>query len=120
MRAQTTVGRVGGVGKRELVKLSSKQASVTELLVDGESHSTGTSGESVEDVQIKSDVGQHGENAIVESSLLGDELDIALRAEAYNWPRLVFPPLKRSGHIIIDGCTQEGVTFEHSDVSIPD
>ncbi|KAJ3487116.1 hypothetical protein NLI96_g3758 [Meripilus lineatus] len=108
VRAQTTVGRVGGVGKRELVKLSSKQASVTELLVDGESHSTGTSGESVEDVQIKSDVGQHGENAIVESSLLGDELDIALRAEAYNWPRLVFPPLKRSGHIIIDGCTQEG------------
>ncbi|KAI6153974.1 mitochondrial small ribosomal subunit Rsm22-domain-containing protein [Pisolithus tinctorius] len=31
-----------------------------------------------------------------------------LRREAYRWPRLVFPPLKKSGHIIIDACTAEG------------
>lgn len=31
-----------------------------------------------------------------------------IRQEAYNWPRLVFPPLKRSGHVILDGCTAEG------------
>ncbi|KIL01021.1 hypothetical protein PAXRUDRAFT_821028 [Paxillus rubicundulus Ve08.2h10] len=35
-------------------------------------------------------------------------LEGALRREAYGWPRLVFPPLKKSGHIIIDACTQEG------------
>ncbi|KAF9225375.1 hypothetical protein BS17DRAFT_778516 [Gyrodon lividus] len=35
-------------------------------------------------------------------------LEEALRREAYGWPRLVFPPLKKSGHIIIDACTQEG------------
>lgn len=31
----------------------------------------------------------------------------ALRNEAFHWPRLVFPPLKKSGHIIIDACTAE-------------
>ncbi|KAG9313997.1 mitochondrial small ribosomal subunit Rsm22-domain-containing protein [Chiua virens] len=35
-------------------------------------------------------------------------LEEALRNEAYGWPRLVFPPLKKSGHIIIDACTREG------------
>jgi len=35
-------------------------------------------------------------------------LEEALRSEAYGWPRLVFPPLKKSGHIIIDACTREG------------
>ena len=35
-------------------------------------------------------------------------LEGVLRSEAYGWPRLVFPPLKKSGHIIIDACTREG------------
>jgi Mitochondrial small ribosomal subunit Rsm22 len=37
-------------------------------------------------------------------------LEEALRLEAYSWPRLVFPPLKKSGHIILDSCTAEGET----------
>lgn len=36
------------------------------------------------------------------------DIEEALRREAYRWPRLVFPPLKKSGHIIIDACTAEG------------
>jgi hypothetical protein len=36
------------------------------------------------------------------------DLEEVLRSEAYGWPRLVFPPLKKSGHIIIDACTREG------------
>ncbi|KZS91904.1 hypothetical protein SISNIDRAFT_456089, partial [Sistotremastrum niveocremeum HHB9708] len=36
------------------------------------------------------------------------ELDEALRVESYQWPRLIVPPLKRSGHIILDACTPEG------------
>lgn len=36
------------------------------------------------------------------------DLEEALRSEAYGWPRLVFPPLKKSGHIILDACTREG------------
>lgn len=30
------------------------------------------------------------------------------RDAAYSWPRIVFPPLKRSGHIILDSCTADG------------
>jgi ribosomal protein RSM22 (predicted rRNA methylase) len=37
-----------------------------------------------------------------------DALKEALRLEAFSWPRLVVPPLKRSGHVIIDSCTPEG------------
>ena len=35
----------------------------------------------------------------------------SLRKHAYHWPRLVFPPLKRSGHIILDSCTPTGRIF---------
>jgi len=37
-----------------------------------------------------------------------------LRQEAYQWPRLVFRPMKKSGHIILDSCTAEGLLFLHS------
>ena len=35
-------------------------------------------------------------------------IEESLRKHAYHWPRLVFPPLKRSGHIILDSCTPSG------------
>lgn len=35
-------------------------------------------------------------------------IEHSLRNHAYHWPRLVFPPLKRSGHIILDSCTSAG------------
>ena len=36
------------------------------------------------------------------------DIEDSLRKHAYHWPRLVFPPLKRSGHIILDSCTPSG------------
>lgn len=36
------------------------------------------------------------------------DIEHSLRNHAYHWPRLVFPPLKRSGHIILDSCTSAG------------
>lgn len=36
------------------------------------------------------------------------ELDDKLRQEAYSWPRLVFPPLKNGGHVILDVCANHG------------
>ncbi|EAU92266.1 3-methyl-2-oxobutanoate hydroxymethyltransferase [Coprinopsis cinerea okayama7 len=36
------------------------------------------------------------------------EVHETLRQEAYHWPRLVFPPMKKSGHVILDSCTSEG------------
>lgn len=46
------------------------------------------------------------------TELNGEELQDQLRREAYEWPRLVFPPFKKSGHIILDACTAEGM-FQH-------
>lgn len=40
-----------------------------------------------------------------------ENLEEALRLEAYNWPRLVFPPMKKNGHVILDGCTAEGTSL---------
>ena len=37
-----------------------------------------------------------------------DDLSPALRPEAYAWPRLVAPPLKRSGHVVMDACCPNG------------
>ena len=31
-----------------------------------------------------------------------------IRAESFYWPRVIYPPLKRSGHVILDTCTKEG------------
>lgn len=47
-----------------------------------------------------------------------EQIEPGLRAEAYHWPRIILPPIKNSGHIIIDGCTAEGdpylVLFKNS------
>jgi ribosomal protein RSM22 (predicted rRNA methylase) len=43
------------------------------------------------------------------SHLSTAELEEQLRQEAYQWSRLVFSPLKKSGHIILDSCTAEGM-----------
>ena len=32
----------------------------------------------------------------------------SLREEAFSWPRLVAPPIKSSGHVIMDVCAQSG------------
>ncbi|KAJ2786924.1 37S ribosomal protein S22 [Coemansia interrupta] len=31
-----------------------------------------------------------------------------LAEEAYGWPRIVLPPIKRKGHVLVDMCTTEG------------
>lgn len=48
---------------------------------------------------------------VVEKQDSPDNIEGSLRKHAYYWPRLVFPPLKRSGHIILDSCTPSGKTF---------
>ena len=45
------------------------------------------------------------------------DLEGPLRKHAYHWPRLVFPPLKLSGHIILDSCKPNGRMF--SKVHVP-
>lgn len=101
--ALTKLGRIGQVGKRQLEKEALAQVPVKELTLHSEH----------EEAQAKA----ISFTPIVESVKTVDgnghskspkELDTALRLEGYHWPRLVFPPLKNSGHIILDGCTPEG------------
>ncbi|OSD06141.1 Rsm22-domain-containing protein [Trametes coccinea BRFM310] len=100
--ATTKVGRIGEVGRRELIKQAEESVPVTQLSIEGESAAL----ESVEEFAADDTSAEPLENG--ETALTTSELDAALRHEAYSWPRLVFPPLKRSGHIILDGCTAEG------------
>jgi ribosomal protein RSM22 (predicted rRNA methylase) len=38
-----------------------------------------------------------------------EALEEDMRKEAYRWPRLVYPPLKRSGHVVMDTCHPSGM-----------
>ncbi|TFY79446.1 hypothetical protein EWM64_g4571 [Hericium alpestre] len=107
VKPSTEVGRVGEVGKWELASLDAK-AAITELLLHDDH---------AQDAVAHTD--QH--SAVADLSTLisdltstatgvpgSDDVEEALRQEAFYWPRLVFPPLKRSGHVILDSCTPEG------------
>ncbi|KAH9897940.1 mitochondrial small ribosomal subunit Rsm22-domain-containing protein [Cubamyces lactineus] len=99
--ATTKIGRVGEVGRREMLKRAEDMTPMTQLTLDGE-HTEPAESVVADDVPaaLHSDDG--------ETALTTSDINAALRQEAYSWPRLVFPPLKRSGHIILDGCTAEG------------
>ncbi|OSX67019.1 hypothetical protein POSPLADRAFT_1164299 [Postia placenta MAD-698-R-SB12] len=91
-QVSTKVGRIGDVGKREQDKMFLRETPISELQPVEGGMSEGVS-PSVEPAGAPIDT---------------HEVEAALRLEAYSWPRLVFPPLKRSGHVILDGCTTEG------------
>ena len=38
-----------------------------------------------------------------------EETAALIKAEAFHWPRLVRPPLKKSGHVIMDVCGPSGM-----------
>lgn len=93
---ETNVGTIGGIGLRVLTKeLENAPVKELELHVDGQT----------------STVAPIPENLSLDLNPVstGSELQDRLRKEAYQWPRLVFPPLKKSGHIILDACTSEGI-----------
>ncbi|KDQ14022.1 hypothetical protein BOTBODRAFT_66460 [Botryobasidium botryosum FD-172 SS1] len=37
-----------------------------------------------------------------------------MRSEAYSWPRIIYSPIKRSGHVILDTCTKQGHIARHT------
>ena len=96
--ATTQTGRIGEVGLRALQQAD--KIPIKELsLHDGSEGPT----------PIESDVLMETENPVLPVVMNQEDLEVKLRQEAFNWPRLVFPPLKRSGHVILDGCTIEGM-----------
>lgn len=103
-------GRVGEVGKREMQKIAQKDKRMTELTVDGEHPPTVAAVSGTDDADttsISQETGILGQSDI-QMAASSEEMEEALRSEAYHWPRLVYPPLKKSGHIILDSCTAEG------------
>lgn len=95
-----SVGRVGEIGRQALHKDILTQMPMKELTLHDE-----------HDADVPADLSVATSTDIArvnDASPTPLELLAALRLEAYHWPRLIFPPLKRSGHIILDSCTTEG------------
>ncbi|KAH9178851.1 Rsm22-domain-containing protein [Lactarius sanguifluus] len=90
-------GRLGEVGRRQIQK-GAKRAPVELELDDAGSLAT---------TQL-ADAGVPPEE-IAEPYAHGPaEIDSLLKAESFHWPRLVFPPLKKSGHVVMDVCAPSG------------
>jgi ribosomal protein RSM22 (predicted rRNA methylase) len=93
---------VGQVGKEELERAKEKRLSgQRELLVSGESEKIDEAVGTAIAIDTKTE----------ELDIAPDVMEAALMSESYKWPRLVFPPLKKSGHIILDCCTAEGTKY---------
>jgi ribosomal protein RSM22 (predicted rRNA methylase) len=104
--ADAKSGRIGEVGRWALAKEASLQVPLRELKVHdhhNEARFVGT--ESSLTNALSQSINPEVSNNEPQSRA---ELQEALRFEAFGWPRLVFPPLKRSGHVILDCCTAEG------------
>jgi ribosomal protein RSM22 (predicted rRNA methylase) len=95
------------VGKEELERQKEKQSrNQRQLLVSEES----------EKVDEAVDTAIAADTEVEEPEIAPDVMEAALMSESYKWSRLVFPPLKRSGHIILDCCTAEGTKYGSFDL----
>jgi ribosomal protein RSM22 (predicted rRNA methylase) len=100
--AGTKAGRIGEVGQRAIDKDNLTRVPMKELILHEEhDESSSAVGNTTVHEPIKTTESSH-----ILASHVG--LQHALKLEAYSWPRLVFPPLKRSGHVILDSCTSQG------------
>lgn len=97
------IGRLGGVGKEVLEKEAIKR--------EGKSELKEVEGGEFEMVSLAD-----SPTAAIGDGMSGqteDEVEQGLRKEAYTWPRVVAPPMKRAGHVILDTCFPDG-TFPSS------
>lgn len=99
------IGRIGAVGKEALEKEARDSAPVKELILHDD-----------HELEVLEDAAAAVEGLspldVVETQS-PEQVQEALRLEAFSWPRLVFPPMKRSGHVILDSCTAEGLSSHH-------
>jgi len=67
-----------------------------------------------EDSHIQDSEQEHSTTSIrLDQGYDEEQFREAIRLEAFQWPRLVFPPLKKNGHVIIDGCTAQGASMSY-------
>jgi ribosomal protein RSM22 (predicted rRNA methylase) len=105
---QATIGRIGEVGRRALEKERRLEKALKELKEFNESVDAGTLTVSSEYSSLDDD-DTHSRNS--DNGYDMNQVEEHLRQESYYWPRLVLPPLKRGGHVIIDGCMPEGFIY---------
>ena len=92
------VGRLGDVGKRQKQLEEAKRPPV-ELEVDDGSPQT-SSTHAIASTQPEKTMESHDRDP--------EEIEELMKAEAFHWPRLILPPLKKSGHVVMDVCDPSG------------
>ena len=92
------VGRLGEVGRRQLQIQEAKLPPIELELDDG----------NLQDPPTPT-VSSTLPDKITESHNLSPaEIENLIKTESFHWPRLISPPLKKSGHIIMDVCSPSG------------
>ncbi|KAJ9110679.1 hypothetical protein QFC19_001508 [Naganishia cerealis] len=98
------VGRVGAIAKEEIASFRKKASGeVQRLIVPVVGGKEGDY-----EVLVADADGDGGEMQWADARLSKEDMQSELRAQAYQWPRLVYPPLKRSGHVVMDTCHSSG------------
>lgn len=106
-------GRIGGVGREELEKARAKMKGKSVLReVEGGEYEMVSMAELQGSLPLHlhqgmGKVGEESEDGEVPVAMVDHE---SLRREAYSWPRLVAPPIKRSGHVVMDVCSANGTS----------
>ena len=93
------VGRLGEVGRRQIQNEAKRQPVELELDDGGSLAPTQHADASVQPEEITAP-----------STHSPADVDSLLKAESFHWPRLVFPPLKKSGHVVMDVCAPSGMS----------
>ena len=93
------VGRLGDVGRRQKQSEETKRPPVELELDDAGSQTSSTP--VIASTQPARTMESHGHDL--------EEIDGLMKAEAFHWPRLVLPPLKKSGHVVMDVCDPSGM-----------
>lgn len=108
--SSTGSGRIGGVGREEEAKAVRKRAGGRNVLQQVRIEGGGDIEQyeifSLHDGKDAEASGPCAQSDEEHSSMMRD-----LRTEAYTWPRLVAPPIKRSGHVVMDACCPNGELY---------
>lgn len=92
------VGRLGEVGRRQIQNEGAKRQPVELELDDGGSLAPTQPASAIVPPEEITEPCTHSPA----------EVDSLLKAESFHWPRIVFPPLKKSGHVVMDVCAPSG------------
>ena len=93
------VGRLGDVGRRQKQLEEAKRPPVELELDDGSPQISST--HVIASPQSEKTMDSHDRDP--------GEIEDLMKAEAFHWPRLVLPPLKKSGHVVMDVCGASGM-----------